>query len=365
MIISRYLKKEVIATLLAVTLVLLLIFLSDRLVRYLSYAASGKIAASLLFQLMGFEIPYYLALLLPLGLFLGVILVYSRLYTDNELRVMHACGMSVRHLMRITTSLALLIALITALLMFWINPYLASEKAKLLARQTGAVNLINTLVPGSFRVTEQGDKVFYVKTLSRNRKVAENLFVAQQIKPKSDDEGARWMVISAGQGYQEKNRALKGRFIVAENGYRYEGIPGQQDYKITRFDKYALRLPEEVMTSKRQVLEAIPSYNLLRQYNNPQYAAEFQWRFAIPLSTLVLALLAIPLSEVKPRQGRYAILLPAILVYVIYVNLLFVARNLVEQKFISLDLGMWWVHGVMLMLLGFILFFPLTKGRRL
>ena len=89
-IISRYLLKEVLASLLAVTIVLLLIFLSNQLVRYLSYAASGKIAAHLVVQLMGFEIPYLLALLLPLGLYLGIILAFGRLYADSEMAVLNA-----------------------------------------------------------------------------------------------------------------------------------------------------------------------------------------------------------------------------------------------------------------------------------
>ncbi|HVY54055.1 MAG TPA: LptF/LptG family permease, partial [Gammaproteobacteria bacterium] len=78
MIIRRYLNKEILLTLFAVTLVLMLIFISQQTIRYLGYAASGKIASNILLPLLGFEIPYLLVLLLPLGLYLGMYLVYSR-----------------------------------------------------------------------------------------------------------------------------------------------------------------------------------------------------------------------------------------------------------------------------------------------
>src|SRR4051812_29662838 len=102
MIISRYLIKEVFYALLAVTLVLLLVFLSNQLVRYLGYAASGKVAANVLLQILGFEASFLLALLLPLGLYLGIISTYGRLYADNELRIMQASGFSTQKLAQIT-----------------------------------------------------------------------------------------------------------------------------------------------------------------------------------------------------------------------------------------------------------------------
>ena len=138
MIIFRYLTKEVFQTLIAVTLVLLLIFLSNQLVRYLSYAASGKIPANILLQLMGLEIPYLLAVLLPLGLYLGILLTYGRLYADNELRVMQAYGLSAQKLVIITGSYAFLIMIVVSCLTFWVNPLIASQKDALIAKGISA-----------------------------------------------------------------------------------------------------------------------------------------------------------------------------------------------------------------------------------
>ncbi|MDR3492271.1 MAG: LPS export ABC transporter permease LptF [Gammaproteobacteria bacterium] len=351
MIIFRYLIKEVLAALIAVTLVLLLIFLSNQLVRYLSYAAAGKIAASFVVEMLGFEIPYLLALLLPLGFYLGIILAYGRMYAENELPVLQACGFSLVRLLAITSALAGVISAVVLILMLWVNPYIADQKGKGLAKDT----VLSTLRAGRFQVLNDGHSVIYVETISRDRTRAKNLFIAQQ-SPKAVEDNSPWTVISATNAYQEIEPTTHQKFIVANTGYRYDGTPGLNDYKIIQFKKYALRLPAMPMHAAHQEQEAIPSATLWQHYQNPVSAAELQWRLAMPLSVFVLMILAIPFSRVRPRQGRYTYLIPAVLLYIIYVNVLFMARNWVEQASVPIFIGMWWVHLVLLGL-GILLLF--------
>jgi lipopolysaccharide export system permease protein len=353
-IIFRYLIKEVLASLVAVTLVLLLIFLSNQLVRYLSYAAAGKISSSIVIQLMGFEIPYLLALLLPLGLYLGIILTYSRLYADNELPVMQACGVGQRRLIGITCWVAAAVAIVVLMLMLFVNPNIAHKKDKGLSQNT----ILDTLRPGRFQVLSNGRRVVYLEKISRDRQQANNLFVAEEEKKKGDDNAASptsWVVVSAAKGYQQKEPVTNDNFIVSSEGSRYEGTPGQNDYKIINFQKYAVRVPVPTLVPGAP-LEAVPSHKLWHDYDNAASAAELQWRLSMPLSALVLMLLAIPFSRVAPRKGRYTNLLPAILLYVVYVNLLFVARNWVDIKMVPIAIGMWWVHILMLGLALLLLF---------
>lgn len=347
MIIFRYLTREVLGTLLGVTFVLLLIFLSKELVRYLGYAASGKIGANILFQIMGLEIPYLLAFLLPLGLYLGIILAYGRMYAENEMRVLHACGFSVKKLITITSILAMVVSGCVCALMFWVNPWIASHKDKIIAHSISTDNILNNLMPGRFQVSSDGKRVLYVEQISRNRKQANNLFIADQ-GAKHDNNTNVWTVVSASRGSQMIEAKTKDRFIVATDGYRYEGMPGQNDFKITQFKKYAVRLPQMTMDSRRQQQESIPTLQLLKSYQKPENAAELQWRFSMPILALLLGLIAIPLSQIQPRHGRYSQLIPAILIYVVYINLLFIARNWMEQDSVPLHLGMWWVHTCML-----------------
>ncbi|MBV8801556.1 MAG: LptF/LptG family permease, partial [Gammaproteobacteria bacterium] len=167
----------------------------------------------------------------------------------------------------------------------------------------------------------------------------------------------------AASGYQMRNPHNHDRFVVAANGYRYEGVPGQLDYKIIQFKKYAIRIPNQEFRSQRQLQEAIPTITLWKKNNDPKSAAELQWRISLPLSLLLLALLAIPLSRIRPRQSRYAHILPAILIYVIYVNLLFVTRDWIEHAYIPPNIGMWWVHGLFLGISLFLIFIQTNTWR--
>jgi lipopolysaccharide export system permease protein len=366
-ILSRYLTREVLGSLLAVTFILLLIFLSNQLVRYLGYAAVGKLAPNILLQLLGFEVPYLLALLLPLGLYLGIILTYGRLHTDNEMSVMLSCGLSEKRLMKITGVLTGAITLILIILTLVINPWIASKKQVALAEGMSTENVLANLMPGRFQVTSNGKRVVYVEKISRENKTADKLFFADQMKPSSSEAApAVWAVVSAEKGYQSVDKPTDQHFLVAESGYRYEGVPGQDDYKIIQFKKYAVKIPDVTMGAlHHHETEALPTTKLLQEYYDPYNAAEFQWRLSIPISAFLLALLAVPLSHVKPRQGRYSALLPAVLMYVLYVNFLFVARNWVEQKSLSLSIGLWGVHIFFLCIVVGVLSYQSTTIKKL
>ncbi len=343
--------KEVVATLLAVTLIFLLIFLSNQLVRYLSYAAAGKIAASIVIRLMGFEIPYLLALLLPLGLYLGIILAYGRLYADSEMPVLNACGLSLKRVVVITSWVAVGVAVVVLVLMLWVNPQLAMQRDQNIAQNT----IIDTLRPGRFQVINDGRWVVYVESIPRSRKQANNVFIAEAIKKPEAGNNTPWVVLSADKGYQEKDPVSHENFVVTSHGSRYEGTPGDNAYKVIQFEKYAVHIPTAGLSSARQAIEAIPSATLWYGYTNPEYAGELQWRLSMPISAMILMLMAIPLSRVRPRQGRYSHLVPAMLLYIIYVDLLFVARNWVDQKNVAIGVGLWWVHLVFLAVGGLLL----------
>lgn len=345
MIIARYITREVIYTLLAVTTILLLAFLSQQIVRYLNYVAVGKIPTSVLLQLVSFEAPYILSFLLPLGLYLGILLVYGRLYADNEMSILQMVGYGNRRMLRLTSLIALAISAVVLFLMVWVNPLVSAKRQQVMASDEATVHLVQTLIPGRFQVSPDGRHVMYVESLSRDRQRAQNIFLAEQKQNTPD----AWMLVTAGLGYQAKEAGSQGQFFVTEDGYRYEGIPGQNDYKIIQFKKYAVRIPENEVRITHEENETLSVMQLWNAYSNPQRAAELQWRFSLAISTFILAILALPMSAVRPRQSRYLSLIPAVLVYVVYVHLLYIARHWVERGMVPVSIGMWWVHGVMLL----------------
>lgn len=349
MIITRYLTREVLTTLSAVTIILLLAFLCQQSVRYLNYVALGKIPTNVLLELVSFEVPYLLALLLPLGLYLGLLLTFGRLYADNEMAILQMCGFGNRRLLRLTMIVSLAITFIILFLMLWVNPWISAKRQQIMTSDEATLHLIQTLIPGRFQVSPDGHHVMYVEKLSRDHERAKNVFLAQEKKNPASKQNA-WMLVLAGQGYQEKDATSSDQLFVTTDGFRYEGTPGQNDYKIIQFKKYKIRIPQNEVHVTQEENEALSTLQLWQDYANPKRAAELQWRFSIGISSLLLALLAVPLSAVRPRQSRYLILLPAILIYIIYINLLFIARHWLEQELVHPIIGMWWVHGVILLL---------------
>lgn len=357
-IIFRYITKEIFSTLLAVTFILLLIFLSHEFVRYLGLAASGKIASHILLKVMGFEIPYLLALLLPLGLYLGIILGFGRLYVDSEMSILHASGVGIKRLLSITCFLAFIVMVVVLVLMLWVNPYIVSKKSEVMMQGLRHDNLLDTLQAGRFQVTNAGTRVIYVEHMTRDRKQANNIFMADR-KRNTPHDHPEWIVLSAANGYQKNETSSRERFIVAKEGNRYEGIPGQNNYKMMQFKKYTVRVPT-VVDDKWHEQQAMSSLVLWHQYAEAENAAELQWRLSIALSALILGLLALPLSYLKPRQGRYSQIIPALLIYIVYVNLLFVGRAWVEEEIIPIKLGIWWVH-ILFFILALILLFLYSR----
>jgi lipopolysaccharide export system permease protein len=365
-IVNRYLTREVVNALLAVTVVLLMAFLCQQMVRYLNYVAIGKIPTDVLLQLVGFEVPYLLALLLPLGLYLGILFAYGRLYADNEMLILQMCGFGNRRLMRLSVFIAVVVSLIVLFLMLWVNPWVSGKRQQMMASDEATIHLVQTLIPGRFQASPDGRHVMYVEKLSRDRQRAQNVFLAQEKKnPKVEGEGGQrtWMLVLANEGYQEKDKETNDQLFVTADGYRYEGIPGENDYKIIQFKKYKDRIPQNEVRSTHEELETLSNTELLREYNVPKKAGEFQWRVSIGISAFLLALLAVPLSAVRPRRGRYLTFLPAILIYIIYFNLLYIARHWVDIGSVPVTIGMWWVHGVMLLIIASVLFFNAKQWR--
>lgn len=349
MIISRYLHREVCAALLAITTILLLIFLSNQFIRYLSDAAAGKMAVMTMLHLMSLEIPRLLGMLLPLGLFLGILLAYGRLYTDSEMTVLAACGMSRARLVRLTLPVIFGVMIIVALLTLWVSPAIQSHRNVLLAEKSAGVSL-QTMLPGRFQESADGRRIFYMERVSVDRQKMHNIFIAELAKTENPAISHIWNVLSAENGYQYVDPTTGANFIVTVNGHHYAGIPGNKDFHIIDYEKYWVRTRARTAHISSDE-DAMSSLALWQENENKRKAAELQWRLSMPVSALLLALLAIPLSQLKRGQGKYAKFFPSILIYIIYANMLFVSRVWVSKGTISTEMGMWSIHAGLLLLI--------------
>jgi lipopolysaccharide export system permease protein len=351
-LIFRYLAKEVFITLVSLTTILLLIFMSNQFVQYLTRAANGEIPAMFIVKLMMLELPNLMGLLLPLGFYVSLLLAYGRLYADSEMTVLHACGYGQRDLLKQSLIMAAFVAIVVAIIVLWGGPKIAIERTKLL-RTTGVQMLIKTIAPQRFRALPGGRDVFYVEAMNRDHSAAHGLFLARLIS-KNDRE--QWHIIWARQAYLQADSQVNSDYLVLKSGKSYLGTPGQADYQVALFDQLDLRLPAPDFTFKSGDLRTTMTRDLW-PLNNPDRTkeAELQWRISIPLMVIVLTLIAVPLSRVNPRMGKYANLLPAIVIFFVYANFIFIVRGWILADKIPTWLGLWSLHGVFAGLGGLLL----------
>ena len=350
MIIFRYLAKEVFITLIALTAILMLIFLSNQFVQYLNRAASGSIPGVIIMKLMMLELPNLMGLLLPLGFYMALLLAYGRLYAENEMTVLRACGYGPGQLLAHSLLLSTVVVVLVAVIMIWLSPYIATERAKLL-RSSGVKTLIQTIMPGRFHAINGGQQVFYVQSMSRDHSKAEQVFLAKQTQA---TDKVQWDVLWADMAFSEQDPKTGEEYIVLQKGKEYQGTPGLADYQVAEFSKYKARLPHPMVKVSDDIRTA--KSESLWPLNNPDpaKAAELQWRFSIPLMVLTLTVVAVPLSRVNSRAGKFAKLLPAVIIYILYANGMFLARDAIVSGKIPLWIGMWWTH-LLVLLLGLIL----------
>lgn len=340
MIIFRYLAKEVFLTLISLTSILVLIFLSNQLIQYLNRAASGSIPGVIIMKLMMLELPTLLSLLIPLGFYIAMLIAYGRLYAESEMTVLRACGYGPGQLLKHSFIMAAVVAVIVAAVMIWASPYIYIERAKLL-RTTGIQTLVQTIMPERFHAINDGQQVFYVQSMSRDHTNAEQVFLAKRSK---QDNKIRWDILWAENAFATTDEKTGEDYIVLQDGKEYQGAPGHADYQIAEFGEYKARLPHPVVKINDDLRTASMASLWPLNNTNRGKAAELQWRLSVPLMVLTLTLVAVPLSRINPRSGKYAKLFPAIIIYILYANLIFIGRSGVASGIIPQWLGLWWIH---------------------
>jgi lipopolysaccharide export system permease protein len=342
-IVFRYFARSVLTSTVAVCAVLMLVIISSRFVKYLADAASGKLDPGVLLAIIGFRIPGFLELVLPLAFFLSILLAYGQLYVDSEMTVLQACGMGESTFVRYTLIFALLIAAIVAWLSLAVSPagFAKVEELFNAQKQRGE---IESLTAGRFYSLRDGRGVTYAETIDADEGRMQDVFLAQG----SDSRDAGGMVVViAERGYSRQAEESGERYLVLEQGLRMQGEPGSTEFQITRFEEFGQRLESVKPWELRTESEAMSTAQLWNS-DDPEHRATLQWRLSLPLLVLVVAMLAVPLSRTNPRQGKFVKVLPAILLYVIYLLSLNGARGALEDGDIPPWVGMLWVHAIFL-----------------
>ena len=345
-IIDRYISQEIIISWISVLFVLVMVVISADAVHLLSWLVDGRIPVDMFFSLLLSNIYEFTVMLVPLSLLLGILLAFGRLYKDSEMTAVMSAGLGPIQWYRPL----LLVAVPTTFLMLYLTlfaiPSVVAHRDVMMTDIKNRTEL-STLFAGRFNLSREGNAVFFLESQSEDRKVMDHVFY-QQVR----DGIAQVDIAQRARNHHDKN----GRdYMMMESGTHYEGKPGNGRYKITEYKEYAVYIPGSKEVSATLSVKALPSVQLWRS-NVPRHRAELQWRLTVPIATLIIALLALPLSQTTPRSGRYANLGWAILLYLVYSNLLSLGKNWIIKERVPVWIGTWWAH-----ILALILLFVLLK----
>jgi lipopolysaccharide export system permease protein len=330
---DRYLLREVTVTFVAVTGVLLVILLSNQLARVLGQAVSNGFPRSVVLTLIGLTTLQQLTVLVPIGLFLGIVLALGRLYHESEMTAMAACGVGTVSIYRPLALLTAAVVVALAALSYQIVPA-AGSRAQQIRLEALRAAQFGSLEAGRFRSFAGGDVVFYAERVRPNGQL-EGVFVQRRVEDRVE--------IAVAERAEQRGAGQSEQLFVLFDGRRYEGVPGALEWRVVTFREHGIpvRLPQ--VRAKSEKLSVRPTRALLGSRNAAE-RSELAWRTAVPVMALALMLLAVPLAKLRPRQGRFTRVGFAVLAYFVYSNLVAALRVWIEKDSPGGALGMWWVH---------------------
>ena len=352
-ILTNYLAREILKTSLATLLVLYVILLSNSLGRVLADVADGDIPQQALWPVMLGQSVNLLSLLLPICLFLGIVFTFGRMYKDHEIVVMNACGVGYREFYRpvfVATLPFLLLSLFTSL---WLSAYTFRLGQSAIERESN-IHEFQLIKPGQFNQSGDGSTVFYMGSISDDRSELYDIILSQ-----STEEAM--ILETADSGRQEIEDRSGDLFLVIGPGQRVEGQAGDQRMQIMEYEQHGILIKRrdrgagfDIQPEQMSLVELWSSQVL-------EHHVELHWRIAIPMTVIMLALLAVPLSYIAPRQGRYGKVGLALLALIAYLNLMGLTRAQMEEGVIPTLLNFWWVH-LFFLLLTLVLIYRRNRG---
>jgi lipopolysaccharide export system permease protein len=352
-ILGRYVLREVITSWIVVMGVLLVILLANQVAAVLERAAASQFPQGVVLELIYLGMLQYLSILVPFGLLLGIVLALGRLYHDSELAAALACGVRPMTLYGPVIGLGVLLAIGLAALTLIVAP---GATAQALTIRDAAVRegQFAPLQPGTFRAFGGGSAVVYAEKVEPDGTLR-NVFVER-------DRGPVVEVAVARQAFHTVSPDGNTQTIKLLDGERLEGVPGSLQFRASNYTE--LTIPVHVPPANAVVtdLDAQPTAALLAS-PDPRRQAQLQWRLSMPLMCIVLTVLAVPLARLKPRQGRYARVVLALVVYVVYSNLITAGQAWIARRVVPVAVGLWWTHAAVILLALAVIFGPRVAQR--
>ena len=331
---DRYLLRELAQATFAALIVLCIVSLGGVFTDVLGDIARGRVPAGLMLSQMGLQTIRYMPMILPLGLMIGLLLGFGRLYRDSEMPILTSIGVGPRRLLRPWAWLVLPMVAVIALCSLWLGPWAKRTSDEMIA--AGNRNLLVAgLEAGRFTELPGGEGVVYVGSMSNDGTQLRRIFVYRQDKDRLDVTTATGGALKIEGGNQ--------RFLDLKDGFRVEGpLDAGRDYRLMRYASNELRMPMAKAEDSPRNPQGLPTMELLSD-PRPQAGAQLHFRIAPPLLALAFALMAVPLARSSPRQARYGRLLMGFLAYLFGMNLMLLGTDWLGSGKLPMVVGLWWL----------------------
>jgi len=340
-IVDRYLARELLVSFLAATAILLLVTVGGTVADLLQKIARGRIPADLLLALIGLRTVDALTVLAPLAVFLGVQIAYGRLYRESEMAVFSASGLAMTDLLRPLLLLAVPLAVLMGVVSFWLAPAAVRQSQALLQEASRSL-IVAGLEPGRFIELPNNDGRIYVEGMNSDGTQFKKLFVASERDNKDGTSSLNIITAASGELFHDADGS--GKYLGLNDGFRVEAVLGKDNYRLMRYERNDLKLQDSENDTSADSVKRSATTTQLMASQDPVQRAELQWRMAVPVTTLVLILLALPLAKSSPREPRYARLLIALSVWMIYNSGITIARTWLSQGKLNPLFGFWWIQ---------------------
>lgn len=314
------------------------IMVTTTLTRFLGRAASDRIASTDVLPLIAFTSIGFIPVLLVLTVFLSILVVLSRAWRDSEMVIWFASGQGLTAWLRPVYAFVLPYALVVAAVSLVVSPW-ANRQIEELRRQFERREDVSQVAPGQFRESRSANRVFFVESVNKEQTEVNNVFVAQK-------DGDRIIVV-ASLGGQVEAQPSGERSLVLDNGRRYDGTWGGAEYSLMEFERYGVRIEPRTGPGLPEPTAGRSTVDLIREPTPPNLA-ELMARISLPVSVLVVALLAIPLAFVNPRIGSSLNLVIGVLIYFTYTNFNGLMRAWIQQGRIGFAIGVWLTHAIVI-----------------
>lgn len=329
----------------SVTLILLMILMSGRLIQQLTAAAAGEVSLEIVFFTLLLRLPSFLEMILPLALFISILLVYGRLYAESEMTVLAATGVSDNKLLGYTLIPGLIVTIVVGSFSLYLSP-LGAQKMEDLYRKQAELTEFELLVPGRFQSTQKGERVTYTESLSGDKTRMFDVFIA---------DGNTLLL--AEEGTQHVSPETGSRFLELSKGKRFDLTDNSLEFSALEFEDYGVKIADELEERKQLRKEAVSTLDLIGSNNN-KHKGQLYWRFSLILMVPILVLIAFPLSRVNPRQGRFARVFPAIVLFMVYISLIIAFKGMIEKGKDNTVLMLMGLHLLYLLIGSFLVMSP-------